>query len=83
MYKSIRMPEEFVKEVKEVADKEYRTVPQQIMYWAELGRQNELRKWQLQEMEEGLEQIKEGNVVSHEEVQNRIKQTLSQWQEKQ
>jgi len=77
------MPEEFVKEVKEVAEREYRTVPQQIMYWAELGRQNELRKWQLQEMEEGLEQIKEGNVVSHEEVQNRIKQTLSQWQEKQ
>jgi len=62
-YKSIRMPEEFIKEVKEVADKEYRTIPQQIMYWAELSKQAELRKWQLDEMQKGLDQADQGLLV--------------------
>ena len=53
---SIRLPEEFISEMKAFAEKDYRTVPQQIMYWAELGKQQELRNWQIEKMRMGLQQ---------------------------
>ncbi len=68
-YKSIRLPEEFVKEVKSWADKDFRTVPQQIQYWAEIGKQKELRDWQLQQMQAGLDEAKKGVYASDEEVE--------------
>lgn len=55
---SIRLPEEFISETKQSASKDYRTIPQQIMYWAELGKKQELRNWQLKKMHLGLQQHK-------------------------
>ncbi|MDR0484010.1 MAG: hypothetical protein LBH40_01850 [Alphaproteobacteria bacterium] len=75
-YKSVRLPAEFVEDVKEQADKDFRTVPQQIQYWTELGKQKELREWQLQQMQEGLDEIKKGNTIPHEDVMKRINALL-------
>jgi predicted transcriptional regulator len=72
-YKSIKLPEEFLQEVKFYADKEYRPLPQQIQHWVELGRQKEVRSWQVEQMEIGLEQIKNGKVINNEEVMDRLK----------
>ena len=65
---SIRLPEEFISEMKAFAEKDYRTVPQQIMYWAELGKQQELRNWQIEKMRMGLQQAQSGYVASEEDV---------------
>ena len=67
-FKSIRFPEEFVEDVKLWAEKDFRTVPQQIQYWAELGKQKELRQWQLEEMRLGLEEVEQGNTIPSEQV---------------
>jgi predicted transcriptional regulator len=76
-YKSIRLPEEFVEEVKTWADQDFRTVPQQIQYWAEIGKQKELRDWQLEQMRIGLKEAKLGNTISHEDVMKRAKDIIS------
>lgn len=65
---SIRLPEEFIGEAKEFAEKDYRTIPQQIMYWAELGKQQELRNWQLEKMRTGLQQAKNDLTASENDV---------------
>jgi predicted transcriptional regulator len=65
---SIRLPEEFISDVKDFALKDYRTLPQQIMYWAELGKQQELRNWQLEKMRIGLQQAQNGVVASENDV---------------
>lgn len=65
---SIRLPEEFISDVKDFALKDYRTLPQQIMYWAELGKQQELRNWQLEKMCIGLQQAQNGVVASENDV---------------
>jgi hypothetical protein len=67
-FKSIRFPEEFIENAKDFADKDFRSIPQQIMYWAEIGKQNELRNWQLEKMRLGLQQAKNNNVASNQEV---------------
>ena len=61
---SIRLPEEFIGETKDFAEKDYRTIPQQIMYWAELGKQQELRNWQIEKMRLGLQQAQNGIVAT-------------------
>jgi hypothetical protein len=65
---SIRLPEEFINEAKIFAEKDYRTIPQQIMYWAEVGKKQELRNWQLEKMRLGLQQAQNGNVASENDV---------------
>lgn len=58
-YVSIRLPEEFINDAKDFAEKDYRTIPQQIMYWASLGKKQELRHWQLEKMRLGLQQAQD------------------------
>ena len=70
---SIRLPEEFISDVKDFALKDYRTLPQQIMYWAELGKQQELRNWQLEKMRIGLQQAQNGVVASENDVSSVVK----------
>ena len=65
---SIRLPEEFISETKDFAEKDYRTVPQQIMYWAELGKQQELRNWQIEKMRMGLQQAQNGYKETKDDV---------------
>ncbi len=65
---SIRLPEEFINEAKIFAEKDYRTIPQQIMYWAEVGKKQELRNWQLEKMRLGLQQAQNGSVASENDV---------------
>ncbi|WP_119328097.1 hypothetical protein [Cysteiniphilum halobium] len=65
---SVRLPEEFVNETRSFAEKGYRTVPQQILYWAELGRQQELRNWQLEKMRLGLQQAKNAQIATEHDV---------------
>lgn len=65
---SIRLPEEFIGEAKQFAEKDYRTIPQQIMYWAEIGKQQELRHWQIEKMRLGLQQAKNGIVATDNDV---------------
>ncbi|MDR2007389.1 MAG: hypothetical protein LBQ34_00240 [Alphaproteobacteria bacterium] len=67
-FQSVRLPKELLDEIKIQADKDFRTVPQQIQYWIELGKQQEFRKWQLQKMMEGVEDAQNGRVRSHKEV---------------
>lgn len=67
-FKSIRLPEEFIAQVAQFAEKDFRSIPQQIMYWSELGKQIELRNWQLEKMRVGLQQAKTGQVASAIEV---------------
>ena len=38
LYKTVKLPATFVDEVKESATEEYRSVSQQLLYWANLGR---------------------------------------------
>ncbi|MDR2007637.1 MAG: hypothetical protein LBQ34_01525 [Alphaproteobacteria bacterium] len=80
-YKSVRLPADFVEEIKEQADREFRTVPQQIQYWTELGRKKALREWQLQQMQEGLDEIERGEVVSHEEAMKEIQAILAEFKD--
>lgn len=65
---SIRLPEEFISETKDFAEKDYRTTPQQIMYWAELGKQQELRNWQVEKMRLGLQQAQNGIVATESDI---------------
>ena len=65
---SIRLPEEFVADTKEFASKDYRTIPQQIMYWAELGKRQELRNWQLEKMRLGLQQAQNNHIATEQNV---------------
>jgi hypothetical protein len=65
---SIRLPEQFIADTKEFANKDYRTIPQQIMYWAELGKKEELRNWQLEKMRVGLQQAQNNYVASEQDV---------------
>lgn len=65
---SIRLPEGFIAETKEFAAKDYRTIPQQIMYWAELGKKQELRNWQLEKMRLGLQQAQNGHVATEQDI---------------
>ena len=65
---SIRLPEEFIGEIKDFAEKDYRTIPQQIMYWAELGKQQELRNWQIEKMRLGLQQAHNGIIATPSDV---------------
>lgn len=37
-YKSVRLPADFVDDIKESANNEYRSISQQLMYWANLGK---------------------------------------------
>ena len=37
-YKSVRLPADFMDELKKSADNEYRSMSQQLMYWANLGK---------------------------------------------
>ena len=39
IYKTVKLPSDFVEEVKLYADKEYRSISQQLLYWAELGKE--------------------------------------------
>jgi len=65
---SIRLPEEFIGETKDFAERDYRTIPQQIMYWAELGKQQELRNWQIEKMRLGLQQAQKGIVATESDI---------------
>ena len=65
---SIRLPEEFVTETKEFAAKDYRTIPQQIMYWAEIGKKQELRNWQLEKMRLGLQQAQNNQIATEQDI---------------
>ena len=65
---SIRLPEEFISETKDFAEKDYRTIPQQIMYWAELGKKQELRTWQLEKMRLGLQQAQNNHIATENDV---------------
>jgi hypothetical protein len=38
-YKSVRLPADFVDEIKKSANDEYRSISQQLMYWANLGKE--------------------------------------------
>lgn len=38
-YKSVRLPADFVDEIRKSADNEYRSISQQLMYWANLGKE--------------------------------------------
>lgn len=38
-YRSVKLPSDFIAEVKKSADKEYRSIAQQLLYWANLGKQ--------------------------------------------
>ncbi len=67
-FKSIRLPDEFIEDTKCFAEKDFRTIPQQIMYWAELGRKTELRNWQLEKMRLGLQQAKTNQVATEQDV---------------
>jgi hypothetical protein len=67
-YVSIRLPAEFIADTKEFASRDYRTIPQQIMYWAELGKEQELRRWQLEKMQLGLQQAKNDHIASTEDI---------------
>lgn len=67
-YVSIRLPEDFIADTKEFANKDYRTIPQQIMYWAELGKEQELRRWQLEKMQLGLQQAKNNHVAAKQDI---------------
>lgn len=37
-YKTVKLPAEFVEEVKQSATEEFRSVSQQLLYWATLGK---------------------------------------------
>jgi hypothetical protein len=65
---SIRLPEEFITETKEFAIKDFRTIPQQIMYWAEIGKKQELRNWQLEKMRLGLQQAQNNQIAAEQDV---------------
>ncbi len=65
---SIRLPEEFVTDTKEFATKDYRTIPQQIMYWAELGKKQELRNWQLEKMRLGFQQAQNNHIATEHDI---------------
>lgn len=65
---SIRLPEEFISGTKIFAEKDYRTIPQQIMYWAELGKKQELRNWQIEKMRLGLQQAQNGYLAAENDV---------------
>lgn len=68
-YTSIRLPSNFIQEeVVPISETEHRSIPQQIMHWARLGREAELREWQLAKIRSGLEQYKQGMVASDEDV---------------
>ena len=66
--RSIRLPDEFIDQVKQFAEKDFRTIPQQIMYWADLGKQIELRNWRLEKMRLGLVQAKTNKIASEQDV---------------
>ena len=38
-YKSIRLPKDFLDEIKKSADMEYRSMVQQLIYWATIGKE--------------------------------------------
>ena len=67
-FKSVRFPDEFVGGVKTFADKDFRSIPQQIMYWAELGKHVELRNWQLEKMRVGLQQAQKNQIATKQDV---------------
>ena len=67
-FKSIRFPNEFVDNTRDFADKDFRTIPQQIMYWAEIGKNVELRNWQLEKMRLGLQQAKNNQVATKQDI---------------
>lgn len=67
-FKSIRFPVDFVEDTKNFADSDFRTIPQQIMYWAEIGKQTELRNWQLEKMRIGLQQAKNNQIATELDV---------------
>lgn len=37
-YKTVKLPAHFVDEVKQSADEEFRSISQQLLYWATLGK---------------------------------------------
>ncbi len=45
----------------------FKSIPQQVMFWAEIGKQSELRNWQLEKMRAGLQQAKNNNVATEQE----------------
>jgi len=38
IYKTVKIPADFLEEVKQSANEEFRSVSQQLLYWATLGR---------------------------------------------
>lgn len=38
-YRSVKLPAEFIHEVELSAEKEYRSISQQLLYWATLGKE--------------------------------------------
>jgi hypothetical protein len=39
LYKTVKLPADFLEEVKKSAGEEYRSVSQQLLYWANIGKQ--------------------------------------------
>lgn len=38
-YRTVKLPADFVKEVEHFAEAEYRSISQQLLYWAKLGKE--------------------------------------------
>ena len=66
---AIKFPEDFITDTKEFANKDYRTITQQIMYWADIGKKQELRNWQLDKMRIGLQQAKNNLIATNDDVE--------------
>ena len=66
--KSIEVSEDFYTDIKMTADKHNKSVAEELEYLVSLGRQKAIDDFYMKEIELGLEECNNGQVVSHEEV---------------
>jgi predicted transcriptional regulator len=72
-FKSVELPEDFYNKIKSLAQAKKRTIVEELEYLVSVEEQKDLRQWQVQKMHLGLEQVKQGKVISHEEVLQKLK----------
>lgn len=69
MSKTVKLPEEFLKEVKLYADVEHRSIPKQIEHWARIGKiateNPDLPYEYIKEVLLGLKEAREGNLKEY------------------
>ena len=73
-FKSVELREEFYSEIEQLAQRDNKTIAEELEYLARVGREQAFREYCIEQIKIGEEQISKGKHIDYNELKSRINQ---------